>query len=188
MGRFNVGIIAIVGLVDHERGHELPLLWVVECWHYCNRAWLITRSIRTIRIGTLHVGIIAIVVYHWKGYSSRHGFCRLNLCARVDSIWRKRTLKCMSCRVCFPPQPFDLLSTSFPSSLSEPTPLPISEPFQNPLTPPPSRPHTPLCLPEPTPTSRPHTHPIHPTHVFESVFLPQQWSRLFICNNESSVC
>ena len=71
------------------------------------------------------------------------------------------------------------------------SPLPILEPFQNPPTPSkfrtlaepthlPSRAHTPFSLPEPTPTSRPHTHPIHPTHVFESVFLPQQWSRCFL--------
>ena len=187
MGRFNVGIIAIVVLADHERGHELPLLWVVGCWHHCDRRLVDHEKHPNYSHWNVACWHLAFVVYHWKGYSSRHGFCRLNLCARVDSIWRKRTLKCMSCRVCFPPQPFDLLSTSFPSSLSEPTPFQFQNPF---------RIHSPHPFPETTPPyvfQNPHS-PRDPTptqfilYIFSICFLPQQWSRWFFYDNESSIC
>ena len=170
MGRFNAGILAIVGpRITSCQLLSLPIVGRALVAHrvvgICYRCMLVFLS-------------LPVIGREISGGS----MCFLGRTILDASVlFLCGASKIIQNVACMPPHPLPshVLQHPHPSKFRT-----LSEPVH----PTPSTAHTPLCLPEPTPAWRPHTHPIHPTHVFESVFLPPQWSRWFFYDNESSIC
>ena len=212
MGRFNAGILAIVGpRITSCQLLSLPIVGRALVAHrvvgICYRCRLVFLSLPIIGRDTT-VGIMCFL-----------GWTILDACVWILCGAKGRENACHAVCLAIPPHVFHSPSfnvrTHPPSSFrTRPEPIhpPIAEPVQNPFTPSncrtlsqPTHPSNFRTLsepihptlfqrPHPLMSSRTHTHleTPHPPNlsctIFSICFLPQQWSRWFFYDNESSIC